>query len=243
YNRGFSYVAVKRVDGVNTIGVVNRSQPFSATIDQAAVEAFLPGTTAPLGAATEVHLKADLDFATSGGQLWTTFYYSLDGVTWQQLGSRVGPQVLDGTLTHFMGHRVGLFHYATQEAGGYVDFDHYLLSDTLTAQNKPLDKSDLDAAIAYAGTLDESRYPSEEWNQMEQLLTAAQAVSSAQVGTQNQIDAPERALSLQLARLGVLAAGEPVLDVSAEAVTRCAAGKAVLAVKVANDDDHEVVAS
>src|SRR5690606_1491888 len=65
YNRGFSYVAVKRTDGVNTIGVVNRGQPFSATIDQAAIEAFLPGTTADLGAATEVHVKADLDFASS----------------------------------------------------------------------------------------------------------------------------------------------------------------------------------
>src|SRR5690606_36179708 len=234
YNRGFSYVAVKRVDGVNTIGVVNRSQPFSATIDQAAVEAFLPGTTAPLGAATEVHLKADLDFATSGGQLWTTFYYSLDGVTWQQLGNRVGPQTLDGTLTHFMGHRVGLFHYATQEAGGHVDFDHYLLSDTLTAQNKPLDKSDLDAAIAYAGTLDSERYPSEEWAELEALLEHAQVVSAATVGTQNQIDAPERALSLQLARLGVLVAEEPALDVSAVATTRCAAARSVLVVTVTN---------
>lgn len=243
YNRGFSYVAVKRVDGVNTIGVVNRAQPFSATIDQAAIESFLPGTTADLGAATEVHVKADLDFANPVGQLWTTFYYSLDAVTWQQLGNRVGPQTLDGTLTHFMGHRVGLFHYATQEAGGIVDFDHYLLSDTLTAQNQPLDKSDLDAAIAYAGTLDADRYPSDEWAQMEKLLEDAQAISGATVGTQNQIDAPERALSLQLARLGVLVPGEPELDVSAAATTRCVAGKSVLVIKVTNDDEVPVEAS
>ena len=62
-----------------------------------------------------------------------------------------------------MGHRVGLFNYATQQTGGHVDFDHFLLSDTLTSQNQPLDESDLDAAIEYAGTLDEGDYPAEAW--------------------------------------------------------------------------------
>lgn len=243
YNRGFSYVAVKRVGGVNTVGVVNRVQPFSATIDQAAIETFLPGTTASLGAAAEVHLKADLDFASPAGQLWTTFSYSLDGLTWTQLGSRVGPQTLDGTLTHFMGHRVGLFAYSTQQAGGHVDFDHYLLSDTLTAQNLPLDKSELDAAIAHAATLDASDYPVGEWAELEELREEAEAVSAASVGTQNQIDAPERALSLQLARLGTLKAAEPELAVGAEATTRCVSGKVVLVVKVTNADDVPVTAS
>lgn len=243
YNRGFSYVAVKRVNGVNTVGVVNRVQPFAATIDQAAVETFLPGTTADLGSATNVHLKADLDFANPSGQLWTTFYYSLDGLTWNQLGNRVGPQVLDGALTHFMGHRVGLFNYATQQAGGHVDFDHYLLSNTLTAQNRPLDKGDLNAAIAHAGTLDAADYPTAEWAVLEELLADAEGVSAASVGTQNQIDAPERALSLQLARLGVLKDPAPELAVEAEATTRCVAGKVVLAVKVTNADDVPVAAS
>lgn len=240
YNRGFSYIAVKRVNGVNTVGVVNRVQPFAATIDQAAVEAFLPGTTAELGAATEVHLKADLDFASPTGQLWTTFRYSLDGLTWHQLGSRVGPQTLDGTLTHFMGHRVGLFAYATQEAGGHVDFDHYLLSDTLTSQNLPLDKGDLDAAIAHAGTLDAADYPAAEWAELEELLAEAEAVSARTVGTQNQIDAPERALSLQLARLGVLKQAEPTLDVVVSTALRCVAGKTVLTVRVSNEEDAPV---
>ncbi|MDR7188453.1 beta-xylosidase [Microbacterium sp. BE35] len=234
YNRGFSYVAVKRVNGVNTVGVVHRGQPFAATIDQAAIETFVAGTTANLGAATEVHLKADLDFANPAGQLWTTFFYSLDGVTWQQLGNRVGPQTLDGSLSHFMGHRVGLFNYATQQAGGHVDFDHYLLSDTLTAQGLPLDKSDLDAAIAYAATLQEVDYPENEWVELEELLAEAAGARARTAGTQNQIDAPERALSLQLARLGVLKAPEPTLEVSITTGARCVSGKAVLTVQTAN---------
>ncbi len=219
YNRGFSYVAVKRAGGVNTLGVVNRVQPFAADLDQATLESFLPGTTVPLGRATKVHVKADLDFASPAGQLWTTFYYSLDGRTWTQLGDRVGPQTLDGSLAHFMGHRVGLFNYATQEKGGHVDFDHYLLSDTLTAQNLPLDTSDLDAAIAYARTLDKRDYPKDAWSAMQAALAKAKKARTGKFGTQNQIDAPERALSCQLARLGTSKVATPPPDVSAVAET------------------------
>ncbi|SCF06331.1 Carbohydrate binding domain-containing protein [Micromonospora haikouensis] len=233
YNRGFSYVAVKRVDGQNTLGVVNRGQPFAVDLDQAALESFLPGTTVPLGDATVVHVKADLDFAAPVGQLWTTFYYSLDGLTWTQLGNRVGPQTLDGSLAHFMGHRVGLFNYATQATGGRVDFDHYLLSDTLTAQGLPLDTGALDAAIAHAETLDSRHYPADAWAAMRAALATAKAARAGRFGTQNQIDAPQRSLSFQLARLGVLRA-EPELPVTASAQTRCVGGRAYVAVQATN---------
>jgi beta-xylosidase len=206
YNRGFSYVAMKRLNGVNTVGVVNRVQPFAVDLDQSTLESFLPGTTAPLGSAKVIHLKADLDFASPTGQLWTTFYYSLDGLTWTQLGSRVGPQTLDGSLAHFMGHRVALFNYATQQTGGRVDFDDYMLSDTLTSQHLPLDTSDLDAAIAHAKKLRRPDYPEGAWAAMRAALADATKARAGKFGTQNQIDAPERALSYQLARLGALKA-------------------------------------
>ena len=37
------------------------------------------------------------------------------------------------TLEHFMGARFGLFNFATEEAGGYVDFLHYTPSDLIIA--------------------------------------------------------------------------------------------------------------
>lgn len=240
YNRGFSYVAVKRAGDANTLGVVNRGQPFAVDLDQAALESFMPGTTVSLGNATEVYVKADLDFASPTGQLWTTFYYSLDGLVWNQLGGRVGPQTLDGSLAHFMGHRIGLFNYATQQTGGRVDFDYYLLSDTLTAQGLPLDWSDLDAAIAYAERLEEFEYPREAWAAMRAALRDAIAVRAGQVGTQNQIDAPERALSYQLARLGVLKADPSQLPFTATAQARCIAGTAHVAVLARNEHDAPV---
>lgn len=237
YNRDFSYVAVKRVNGVNTVGVVHRGQPFAASIDQSAIESFLPGRSAALGDASEVHLKADLDFARTPGQLFTTFSYSLDGLTWTTFGDAVGPLRLDGGLTHFMGHRVALFNYATQQTGGHVDFDRFLLSDTLTAQNQPLDESDLDAAIAYADSLESGDYPAEAWAAMLDALAEARTVAAGVVGTQNQIDAPERALSYELARLGTLKAPAPTLDVEVTAGTRCVAGKAVVTVRASNAEE------
>ncbi|WP_238424375.1 hypothetical protein [Micromonospora parastrephiae] len=135
-----------------------------------------------------------------------------------------------------MGHRVGLFNYATQETGGRVDFDHYLLSDTLTAQARPLDTSALDAAIAHAESLDGRHYPADAWAAAQSALTAARSARAGHFGTQNQIDAPERALSYQLARLGVLAA----LPVTVTAQARCLGGKAYVAVRARNDSDGPV---
>ncbi|MFU8876298.1 family 43 glycosylhydrolase [Micromonospora sp. SL4-19] len=243
YNRGFSYVAVKRAGGANTLGVVNRVQPFAVDLDQASVENFVTGTTVSLGDATEVYVKADLDFASPTRQLWTTFYYSLDGRQWSQLGNRVGPQTLDGSLAHFMGHRVGLFNYATQQTGGHVDFDYYLLSDTLTAQGRSLDTSELDAAIAYAGTVNERYYPKDAWAAMQAALAGAEVARGGGFGTQNQIDAPERALSYQLARLGVLKTESPWMDVSVVAGTRCVGGKVMVTVEVSNNEAAHVSAS
>ena len=50
------------------------------------------------------------------------FYYSLDGIKWIQIGSPIN---MHYTLPHFMGYRFGLFNFATQSAGGYVDFDYF----------------------------------------------------------------------------------------------------------------------
>ncbi|WP_419706668.1 RICIN domain-containing protein [Promicromonospora sp. NFX87] len=208
FGHDFSYVGVKRVNGVNTVGVVHRGRPFTAPVDQPAVESFLPGTATSLGGATQVYLKADLDFARSSERLFTTFYYSLNGTDWTRLGDAVGPLEFGGSI-HFMGHRVALFNYATQQTGGHVDFDRFLLSDTLTSQNQPLDKGDLDAAIAYAESLDSGDYPAEAWAAMLDALAEARTVAAGVVGTQNQIDAPERALSYELARLGTLGAPAP----------------------------------
>jgi beta-xylosidase len=74
----------------------------------------------------KVYFKIECDFQDRRDV--ATFFYSLDGRTWQPIG---GPLKMAYTLPHFMGYRFGLFNYATQQAGGYADFDYFRIEDHL----------------------------------------------------------------------------------------------------------------
>jgi len=67
----------------------------------------------------KVYLKIYFNFLNCTDK--ATFYYSLDGSTWTQLGSQLS---MTYKLTHFMGYRIALFNYATTTTGGFVDFDY-----------------------------------------------------------------------------------------------------------------------
>ncbi len=72
-----------------------------------------------------VYLRIEYNFTNDSAM----FYYSLDGENWGELGN---PQRLSFSIdTTFMGIRSWLFCYATKEAGGYADFDYYLIYDAL----------------------------------------------------------------------------------------------------------------
>lgn len=75
----------------------------------------------------KVYLKAECDFHDLKDTAW--FYYSLDGKTWKRIGSQLK---MEYTLPHFMGYRFGLFNYASQTPGGYVDFDYFHISDRIS---------------------------------------------------------------------------------------------------------------
>ncbi|GAA3037640.1 family 43 glycosylhydrolase [Microbacterium dextranolyticum] len=248
YTRSFAYAGVKKVDGQYTLGIVYRGQPFQATLDRAATEAFVSGSTVPLGDSRVVHLKADVDSVTNGGQMWIRYYYSLDGQTWQQLGQRTGPLSMDWSLSHFMGYRMGLFSYATQQTGGGVDFDHYSLSKVLTADGVAVTGARLDAAISRAAGLKESDYPAAAWASFQhtygKAIAARDAAAQHPFSTLNQVEAVARPLERSLAELAVIAESTPpALTVTATTTSRCVAGKSVLAVTVKNASDVPVTAA
>ncbi|HET6995531.1 MAG TPA: glycoside hydrolase 43 family protein [Chitinophagaceae bacterium] len=60
------------------------------------------------------------------------FFYSLDAKTWMPVGTQLK---MTYTLPHFMGYRFALFNYATKNVGGFVDFDYFYVSDSLTGKN------------------------------------------------------------------------------------------------------------
>lgn len=77
-----------------------------------------------------VHLRAECDFNDRADR--ARFYYSLDGQSWEPIGTELEMRY---TLPHFMGYRFGLFNYATEEAGGFADFDYFRVSDSIDAND------------------------------------------------------------------------------------------------------------
>lgn len=80
----------------------------------------------------KVHLKIDCDFTNRRDV--ATFYYSMDGKTWKAIGNELKMQYT--LMEHFMGYRFGLFMYATQQTGGWADFDYFHINDPLTDTSK-----------------------------------------------------------------------------------------------------------
>ena len=76
-----------------------------------------------------VYLRISYDFKNNTAE----FFYSLNGEDWTTLGNT--KSLGFSTSTTFMGTRSWLFTYATKEAGGYADFDYYLVYDS--EKNRP----------------------------------------------------------------------------------------------------------
>lgn len=75
---------------------------------------------------TEIYLKVDCDFTNRKDEAY--FYWSLDGETWQAIGSTLRMRY---TIPYFIGNRFGLFYYSTTTPGGAADFDYYRVSESL----------------------------------------------------------------------------------------------------------------
>ncbi|WP_199613874.1 glycoside hydrolase family 43 protein [Paenibacillus alkalitolerans] len=74
---------------------------------------------------SRIYLRIDFNFEESVDL--ASFYYSVDGTQWEQIGR---PLQMKYTLDHFMGCRIGLFNYATKQIGGFVDFDYFRYDKT-----------------------------------------------------------------------------------------------------------------
>ncbi|NLX24523.1 MAG: family 43 glycosylhydrolase [Lentisphaerae bacterium] len=128
----YGYVGVKMEDGKKSIVMVRSELGIEVgegkqqivSIDRLS-DIVKEVESVPL-AQDKVYLKVDCDFDSDQA----SFYYSLDGAKWTQIGDEV--QMVYTFTKHFMGYRFGLFNYATKAAGGYVDFDFYRVNDQLT---------------------------------------------------------------------------------------------------------------
>jgi len=76
-----------------------------------------------------VYFKIECDFTDLNDT--ARFFYSLDGKSWTLINVQLK---MTYTLPHFMGYRFGLFNYATQTSGGFVDFDFFHISNRISTE-------------------------------------------------------------------------------------------------------------
>ena len=115
FQKRYGQVGVKYHNGAKSIVMVSNESETPVEMERV-----------PLGQHT-VYLKAGCDFKDLADT--AQFFYSLDGKSWKTIGGKLK---MSYTLPHFMGYRYGLFNYATKQPGGYVDFDFFQITETIT---------------------------------------------------------------------------------------------------------------
>jgi len=116
--KNYGFVGV-RMDGDNKVVLMINASTGKPEVAQTIT---LSQNTIFLKAACEFTDKKDV----------ANFFYSLDAKTWTPIGTQLK---MTYTLPHFMGYRFALFNFATKRVGGFVDFDYFDISDSLTGKN------------------------------------------------------------------------------------------------------------
>lgn len=109
----FGLVGVKREKGVTSIVMINGEKAKPLEVERINISQ------------KKIYFKAACDFTDMIDT--AKFYYSIDGNSWTPIGSSLK---MSYTLPHFMGYRFGLFNFATEKAGGIVDFDFMRIEES-----------------------------------------------------------------------------------------------------------------
>lgn len=117
--RKFGQVGVKKVNGETYVFMTSNESETPVEMEAVALNQ------------NEVYLKIDCDFRDRKDV--AHFFYSLDGNRWIPIGSTLNMQYT--LMEHFMGYRFGLFNYATENPGGYVDFDYFHIEDDISSKS------------------------------------------------------------------------------------------------------------
>ncbi len=74
--------------------------------------------------AKQIWLRINADFQPGHHDV-ANFFYSMDGETWEQIGTENYQMQFDWRR-FFMGSKFAIFNYATKKAGGYIDVDKFV---------------------------------------------------------------------------------------------------------------------
>ena len=103
------------------VSLSDREKAVTA-VDETIIES-IPLATSHSSRPTLIWLRLNGDFQPGHGDK-ATFYYSLDGKQWTQIGTN-GYRMTFDYRRFFMGTKFAIFNYATKKVGGYVDVDYF----------------------------------------------------------------------------------------------------------------------
>ncbi len=113
--KNYGFVGVKIENGIKSIVMVCTKGGKGTDVEKISISQ------------NKVYFKAECNFKDRADIAY--FYFSLDGKSWKKIGE---PLKMPYTLPHFMGYRFSLFNYATQEVGGFVDFDYFRIEEKIS---------------------------------------------------------------------------------------------------------------
>jgi len=117
FQKNYGYVGVKMSGNTKSIVMVNAGDGSPVEVASVPLEQ------------ERVYLKVYIDYRNRTDKAY--FYYSLDDIEWQVIGNTL--QMSYTLPQHFMGYRFALFNYATESAGGFVDFDFFRVDNKLAS--------------------------------------------------------------------------------------------------------------
>jgi len=111
-----AYIGIKKVNGENFIIMVNNGETIDSSVVAGSIIYLRASAIYGSGAAHYFDGKAAPGTGTA------SFSYSLDNKSFVKIGNELNMRF---SLKIFTGNKFCLFNYATQETGGYVDFDWF----------------------------------------------------------------------------------------------------------------------
>jgi len=129
FNRNYAYCGVKMIDGQKYIIYRQKTGDTNNNTDWNNNDSWEEVVITPIDKnITRVYIKQYNDYKVYGRQM-VYFYYSLDGKNW--VDTNQSRRVDFGWTQHFCGFRFGIFNFATEQTGGFVDFDYFRINDKL----------------------------------------------------------------------------------------------------------------
>ncbi|MBQ9363030.1 MAG: glycoside hydrolase 43 family protein [Bacteroidaceae bacterium] len=117
FQNRYGFIGVKKENGQLYI-VMQRAMERGDAEGKEIARIPLTSHSSPL--TSKIYLRTTMDFTDLTDK--ATFSYSLEGKDWKSIGDTLQ---MHYDWPDFCGYRFALFHFATQQVGGYADFDYF----------------------------------------------------------------------------------------------------------------------